>query len=284
MAPSFWLLALAACFGISSAQDRPDTKPAVIPPFDMVNKVSRGLEQYLEPANIDHIGAREGYAAEDFEVYNVKYADCDEVWTMCRHKEAVTTIGEMAMKFGHAYGHARASQTHDRHAESQGREGGRDHVQWKHGDLRRGLVISHTLDSDVRIPGVAPGGGLSNSQVWRDAYNANAAVITGYGRTKWAEDLAEAGAVALYDVVVPGGAAGINPNFTQVFHQVATYQTYYRDLITAGVKKTCTFRMNNSDAEPLHKNVKTLMPDPQFLFGIPRIRGKGWGTGCLFWW
>lgn len=74
--------------------------------------------------------------------------------------------------------------------------------------------ISHSLDGHARRD-VAPNG-FSQSNIWKDNYNQDSAVVSAYARTSWAENFAETAIIAVYDKVVPGGIGGIQPNWNAV--------------------------------------------------------------------
>jgi len=99
------LLALAACFSASYAQDGPN-KTAVDPSFDMFGGMSevigshlpfqKYIVSYWDKGWIPHDCAFHaeafGYAAADLEAFNLTFPDCDEPWVTCRHKDTKTSI------------------------------------------------------------------------------------------------------------------------------------------------------------------------------------------------
>lgn len=85
---------------------------------------------------------------------------------------------------------------------------------------------------------------FSDTDAWRNSYHRDSAVPSDYSRTNFAEDFAEAGIVGVYDKVVPGGIASIEPNWQAIKHQYTTYQKFVGDSILPGGR--CNVRVTNS--------------------------------------
>ncbi|KAI1337151.1 hypothetical protein F5Y15DRAFT_418210 [Xylariaceae sp. FL0016] len=281
MASIATLLTIAAGFTQSLALDAP-TKPAIDPAFDMQGKISSGITQHLAstahnisvwahgwiPESCKIMGESEGYPASSFDVFQVAYADCDQPWIMCRQKESKTKVEEMAEVFGKI---PLGMREYNAHLISvpEFSSGWAALTQGASTMLRDGVwhwsnvlvhEVTHSVDAFAHLP-VAPDG-LSTSQVWRDNYSQDRATISDYGRANWFENLAETAAPALYNLIVPGGLKPVQPNFTQVFHQYATFQTYYRDIMTPGSKTMCTYRQNNSAPVPMDGTSREFVPPP----------------------
>ncbi|KAI8632745.1 hypothetical protein F5Y19DRAFT_471915 [Xylariaceae sp. FL1651] len=201
-------------------------------------------------------GEEEGFVAADFEVFNVTYTDCDDPWIMCRHKSCTTDPVAMA-DFQHEDVVAITRNASTMVPDSF----------WSPVVLAGGM--SHTIDLWAGIPGIAPNELFSQSQTWKDQYNLGSATISGYGMESWVTDLAEAGIVALYDLVVPFGVTEIQPNWTQVHHQYATIETYFRDKLTPNSKPKCTLRLTNSDPVAVSgvSGEKNMGSPPDVTFG-----------------
>ncbi|KAI0018805.1 hypothetical protein F4780DRAFT_794313 [Xylariomycetidae sp. FL0641] len=287
------LLIAGLGLGLASAQEQPKEllpKPALQPPFDMQGAVSDGLRAALPvtpytgevwapgflPRDCKHMAEDEGFAAADVQVFSVAYADCGEPWILCRHAASAEGLDDIAQAFGrlplgmreHAKHFLALPALRDGNAglSSGGSTMVADGAWWMNLLVHE---VSHSLDSSVALPDVAPRGGLSDSALWRARYAADAATVSDYGRRGWQEDLAEAGPVALYELLVPGGALGINPNFGQVIHQVLTYQSFYKDIITPNFKPQCTDRLNNSDIVSVADDAENGQPKPDVSFKTP---------------
>ena len=108
------------------------------------------------------------------------------------------------------------------------------------------------LEEYVSDPGSQP---FSDTSYWQTPQDLDSALPTAYAASSWQEDFAEAGRVALSDIVVPGGLAGINPNSSQIQWQVGTYKDYLEDTIfPAG--ETCTGKAASSPPVPVSSSAK----------------------------
>ena len=117
------------------------------------------------------------------------------------------------------------------------------------------------LEEYVSDPGSQP---FSDTSYWQTPQDRDTALPTGYAATTWQEDFAEAGRVALSDIVVPGGLAGINPNSSQIQWQVDTYKDYLQSTIFPSVG-SCTGKTPSSSPVPVSQSakiVKALGPKP----------------------
>ncbi|KAI1809739.1 hypothetical protein GGS20DRAFT_590295 [Poronia punctata] len=238
-------VALAAYIPLSSCLDldldlgNPSKSP-LDPPFDM-DIISAGLDRHLPYQDfvVDHWDsgliprdcafhtAPLGYAAADFEAFNVTYPDCDKPWVMCRHRKSLVTFHEMAGNLSHIPIGIRSYLKHLVSVPtfqprpwcamtSASNTVVADHC-WRSSVLMHEL--SHSLDfSAAALSGkqqnlVGPDGSFSFGEKWQDAYSRDEKTITPYGMTSWREDFAESGVVALYDLVVPGGVEGLRGNW-----------------------------------------------------------------------
>jgi hypothetical protein len=109
------------------------------------------------------------------------------------------------------------------------------------------------------------GSPFSLTDIWRDNYNQDSVVSTEYALKSPQENFAEVGVIGVYDKVVPGGIGNIQPNWSQMFHQYATYQGYLGDNILPG--GTCRNRLPNSEPVPMGNSAKRALgikPDVGF--------------------
>ena len=70
---------------------------------------------------------------------------------------------------------------------------------------------------------------LSASKEWIDAYNLDTAVPDGYAHSKMVEDVAQVSVVAAFDLNVPEGFRGAEPQWKSVKHQVGIVETKQRE-------------------------------------------------------
>jgi hypothetical protein len=105
------VLALVALMPVSFAEAPPGpNKTPVDPPFDMDGVINDGICHHLPsqtftlslwpagwiPEDCAEYTKNEGYAAADFEAFNVTYGDCSDAWIMCRHKNSTSDPNMMA--------------------------------------------------------------------------------------------------------------------------------------------------------------------------------------------
>ncbi|OTB07413.1 hypothetical protein M426DRAFT_8786 [Hypoxylon sp. CI-4A] len=252
------------------AVQNPDALPAISPPFDYNGAIETGLQEHLPstpwvlahldggkiPKDCKDRAQASGYNYTDMDIFQVYYEDCGEPWTMCRLKDAKVDAISMAETFGKM---PLGMREYNRHV-----------IQLKGKDLPGAAAVSagdtiaisedswhiwvfahemsHSLDSHVPVPGVTPDGqgGLSISQEWASQFGQDRATVSEYARTKWSENLAETGIVALYNTVVPTGTFSLPNDPRLIFHQYATYQMHYGDIITPKSKSNCTQRLPSS--------------------------------------
>ncbi|OTB07412.1 hypothetical protein M426DRAFT_268686 [Hypoxylon sp. CI-4A] len=275
-----------------------DPKPAISPPFDFLGAVEKGLQDHMpqppqfsitlwDGENADKIpyyckDSAMGHATNisKIQVFKVAYADCEEPWVMCRHQDAKPDVNAIAVTFGRLPIGMReyvnnilvlkAAKTMGFYSWSQNGSIGVSDESWSLFALAK--EISNQLDSRVSIPGVTPNqtGGLSNTGVWRDSFVKSDAMVSSYANSSMQENLALSGALALFNVVVPGGVGTIQPNWTQIVRQYGLFQTYYGNIITPGVKLNCTQRLENTPTA--HRDNKDLeAPSPPLHEGLQAI-------------
>lgn len=108
-------------------------------------------------------------------------------------------------------------------------------------------VFLHESGHSLDLLGAYPDKPLSSSANWINNYNQDSNVPDPYAQTNQVENVAQNTVVDSYNLNVPGGFAGIEPNWGKIFHQYATVQTAQRNagnlLVPGG---TCTKRLTNS--------------------------------------
>jgi len=99
---------------------------------------------------------------------------------------------------------------------------------------------------------------FSGQDAWRTPQTRDRAIPTWYAGTAWVENFAEAGRVALSDMVVPGGLASINPNASQIANQISNFEKYNKGIIFPP-GKTCTTRIASTDPVPVSNSAKPVV-------------------------
>ncbi|KAI0112352.1 hypothetical protein F4776DRAFT_352275 [Hypoxylon sp. NC0597] len=255
----------------TATPDKPDSIPAISPPYNFNDAIEPGLQENLNatsnylvflpagqmPEYCMTEAKESGYGPADIQAFEVHYDDCHIPWVMCRlgtsKVDACTMaefFGKMPLSMREFVRHVIVLKPQDLHGAAAISYG--DNIQVSEDSWRLYILaheMSHSLDSHVSIPGVTQPdqGGLSISQTWKLQFSQDSATVTEYARTLWSEDLAETGILALYDTIVPGGATTLSNNSHSVYHQYTTYQKYYGDIITPGKKSNCTSRLPDSN-------------------------------------
>jgi|SRR3569833_863962 len=138
--------------------------------------------------------------------------------------------------------------------------------------------FSHVLDllaleQYVSQPGDEP---FSDTARWQTPQNKDKALPTSYAASSWQEDFAEAGRVALTDMVVQGGLAGINPNASQIQSQVDTYEQYLKAIMFPSSER-CTGKAASTAPVPISNSAKISLsvlgskPDIKLSGAVPEI-------------
>ncbi|KAI1104033.1 hypothetical protein F4804DRAFT_352504 [Jackrogersella minutella] len=280
------------------AAPNPSALPAIHPSFDFAGDIEKGLAANLKftpsrvvnwtdnkmPMDCVKAAKEHNYGPEDFDVFEVHYNDCGQPWVMCRLRDAKVNATTMADVFGRM---PLGMRQYVRHVIVIKQKDTGSAAAWNFGDTITlsedcylhyifAHEISHSLDSHVEAPHVTkPGqGGLSISLYWAQQFILDDATISEYARTQWSENLAETGIIALYNMVVPGGVFNLKTDPRHVFHQFATYQTYYGDLITPGSKMKCNMRLPDSKVVVWNDTNSAPVPaedHPGFKIGITLI-------------
>ncbi|KAH7017978.1 uncharacterized protein B0I36DRAFT_394517 [Microdochium trichocladiopsis] len=192
--------------------------------------------------------ARErGQNPADYEVFNVHYTDCSEPWIMCRHRSAkvdqirmIDMIGRLPVRVRQHIKHFIVSYDIGPYAGLYW--GGNIAIDDESLDMYVLMhEASHALDFSALRQYGSP---FSETAIWKDNWAQDSRIPTGYAAGNWVENFAESGPIGLYDRYVPGGIGNIQPNWSQIFHQYATYQGYLGDTIQYG--GTCPSRIPNS--------------------------------------
>ncbi|KAI9159155.1 Lipase-like protein [Paramyrothecium foliicola] len=277
----------------------PNTKPVISPAFDFYGRVENGLANNLHPtqSNWDQWGAgwtvadckafaqRHGYNPADFEIFNVRYTDCDVAWIMCRHRASTKSQIDMIDIFGRLPLGMREFVRHVAVVPNIGTGAAAyttgDSILFNDNYLNNHVMVheaGHSLDSHGRRDITTSG--FSSHAIWRDNYNQDSAVVSAYARTSWAENFAETAIIAVYDKVVPGGIGGIQPNWNAIFHQYATLQGFMGNAIIPRSKAKCTTRLQNSQTVAMRDGARIAGPQPDtFINGtqIEVLQGNTFG-------
>ncbi|OTA62601.1 hypothetical protein K449DRAFT_464727 [Hypoxylon sp. EC38] len=199
----------------AATTDKPDTIPAISPPYNFNDIIEPGLQEHLN-ATSNHVvflpagqmpeycmdeAKENGYGPADIEAFEAHYDDCHIPWVMCRLKtskiDACTIaefFGKMPLGMREFVRHIIVLKPKDLHGAAALSRG--DNIEVSEDSWRLYILaheMSHSLDSHISIPGVTQTGqgGLSASQTWKLQFSQDSATVTEYARTLWSEDLAE---------------------------------------------------------------------------------------------
>ncbi|KAH8896619.1 hypothetical protein GQ53DRAFT_639409 [Thozetella sp. PMI_491] len=218
------------------------SKPAIKPSFDLDGTMETQLRNTLPTHSFTVTTWAPGFvpqackteatsnsvSAADFAVLNVTYSDCADPWVVCRHKDSpvsqtdsLTYFGQIPVGMRQYVRNLIAMPTSSNVAYTVGAYtvvfGDWFHI----GTMAH--EFTHILDTVALTQYVTtPGSPFSNTARWQSQENKDTALPTGYAASSWQEDFAEAGRVALTDMIVSGGLASINPNSSQIAVQVST--------------------------------------------------------------
>ncbi|KAK8069826.1 hypothetical protein PG994_006442 [Apiospora phragmitis] len=268
---------------VPPAEDKPATKPVVRP------ELRYNLEDDLSAHWPPTWGAaeQENLNPWEMEVYSVKYDDCDEPWTICRHFSDPSSIAEMVKVFGKIPIGIREYVSTLVTLPNPG--AGVAGVAFSLGDIpviyvryqyfKESLLaheISHILENYALMK--YGNGTFSTSNWWMGNYSLDAGAVSMYSLTKWQENFAEAGPSTLYDLVVPGGLASITEDAEMVSHVISTYKNVLGDIIKPRSKPKCTKRWQNHPVAPVDDKKVPPYPAPDVRIkakGIEQIRNDG---------
>ncbi|KAL5339852.1 hypothetical protein BJX70DRAFT_140399 [Aspergillus crustosus] len=192
------------------------------------------------PARCHDVAENENQSPYDMEVFNVTYADCDQHWVMCRHKEAQLTLDQMIDNFGRLPVRLRSLV---RVQLAFPRDDGTllayaftdlgDIVYT--GDLYPYIRFwfheaGHIRDRNVN----ASAGDYSASDAWLAEYDKDEYICDAYAQTNHAENFAQEVVIAAYDKIVPGGIASLVPNYEDVYNQFMEVQRVMGDELYPG--------------------------------------------------
>ncbi|KAK6352468.1 hypothetical protein TWF730_009293 [Orbilia blumenaviensis] len=145
-----------------------------------------------------------GYDAKDARVFNVKYTDCDQAWTFCRHKDAQLSIDDMADSFGRMSVHMRSLVRHPialpaKSCSAQAYTGIGDIVLY--GACKSVTVWLHETGHqlDARLE---PSKRFSGTLAWLVALGRDSCVPDSYANTNTVEDFAQVVVVAQYNTLL----------------------------------------------------------------------------------
>ncbi|KAI1379935.1 hypothetical protein F4677DRAFT_442129 [Hypoxylon crocopeplum] len=273
----------------------PDMLPAISPLFSFNTTVEWGLSRHL-PYVQNHLAvlkagvmplscikeARDfNLDPSDFEVYKVTYRDCDRPWYFCRHKSAKIDGRNMRIAFGRFPVAMRELVKHIivlKGSDMPGLAGKNilDTIVIADNYFKLYIFaheIAHSIDRHIPVPGVnlTFQGGLSLSPKWQDEVNKDKATPTEYARRNWSENLAEAGVVALFDMVVPGGLKTVNANY----RDYETFRAYYGDIIQPRKKLKCTNRVPDSPLVNLNDMSNVVTPADDTKLGVDITMDSG---------
>ncbi|KAL9614047.1 MAG: hypothetical protein Q9167_001462 [Letrouitia subvulpina] len=220
------------------------------------------------PADCKTMTQNAGLNPVDVETFNVHYDDCSTAWVMCRHKSSPDPLVNMIDLFGRL---PVKTRSYVRHMIALPAASGYAY-NWNgniamfnriNGDL---TVFIHESGHSLDLLGAYADKPLSSSTNWINNYNQDSNVPDPYAQTNQVENVAQNTVVDSYNLNVPGGFGGIEPNWSKIFHQYATVQTEQRNagnlLVPGG---TCTQRLTNS--APVSQTSKKRDLEGRFALG-----------------
>ncbi|KAF5375904.1 hypothetical protein D9615_008167 [Tricholomella constricta] len=121
---------------------------------------------------------------------------------------------------------------------------------------------THLVDA-LAIP--VNGARFSQSQTWIDAINLDPKVPDPYSNTNVVEDFAQVANMAMFDRVSPNGISSVEPNWVEVFHQLASAELILSDNVLPG--GFCTRRWADSTivAMPLRTTSDRVAKKPAYM-------------------
>ncbi|KAK8053994.1 hypothetical protein PG996_013295 [Apiospora saccharicola] len=278
--------------------DKPEPKPVIIP--YLTDGLSPALFKYLPhtwgdwkgwasgwiPKPCRDAAVKHGFNPWEMEVYSVKYTDCDEPWTICRHYKDDSSIAKMVEVnlWQHSHRHAGICCHPDHASRPWGAAGltymseGVPAIQLLYGWFVESVLsheISHILDPQVVKEHHGKNGRFSDGDWWKGNYSLDAATVSAYALSDWAENFAEASISAVYNLAVPGGIANVTVDAelltcaNQVSHVVSTYTNAVGDIIKPRSKPKCTKRWPNHRVVPVDDKRVPPYPAPDV-----RIKAK----------
>ncbi|KAK8045393.1 hypothetical protein PG993_005417 [Apiospora rasikravindrae] len=281
------------------AEDKPAEKRVVTP--ELRFNLEAGLYEHLPPIWGYWKGWASGWIPKpcreaavqkhlnpwEMEVYSVKYDDCDEPWTICRHFSDTSSIAMMVETLGKIPLGMREYASTIVTVPNLGGAAGLSFsemdipvIDVRYDCFREELLaheISHILDSHA-LKKYTNGSDFSTSSWWKGNYSLDDAAVSKYALTMWQENFAEAADPALYDMVVPGGLSDITADAKSVSHVISTYKNVLGDIIKPQSKPKCTKRWANHEVVPVDDRKVPPYPAPDVRIkvkGIEQIENLG---------
>jgi hypothetical protein len=235
-------------------------KPVINPQFydsidpklqDVLKAPSYQINQYQDgsyiPTDCKNMAAQEtpALSAADIEAFDVKYDDCSDAWTLCRHKDAPNSQKDMAEHFGKLPVRMRSYIRHIISVPGTASAyNSANNILIRAGPSPMtiyGHETGHSLDADAfaNYPN-----GFSESQTWTDAYNADPNVCQDYAQASQQENLAQMINVAIFDQNVDGGISTIAPNWENIKNQLKAVNDNIGTTLKPGGQ--CVNRLQNS--------------------------------------
>ncbi|KAF2711277.1 kinase-like protein [Pleomassaria siparia CBS 279.74] len=158
----------------------------------------------------------------EVETYNVMYGDCDRVWVVCRHKNALYQIKDAAVDLG------RVPVVMRSHVRNVVLLPATNHGGSSYGNDMFDVIVSGQPTFHNFVTTVAKGMDLrgfnyfspySRSPSWLKAFNNDTAIPNLLARLNQHENLAQILAIALYDANVRDGIKNLIPEWAKIKNQ-----------------------------------------------------------------
>ncbi|KAL8664830.1 MAG: hypothetical protein Q9202_002692 [Teloschistes flavicans] len=228
------------------------------------------------PASCKAITQNEHYNPVDVSTYFVHYDDCTDPWILCYHEDSSAPLETLIDRFGRLPVHTRQWVRHLLalpHPSSSAYSMNGDIVVFGNAISNINVYVhesGHTITGQGAFPAYPKGGAkFSESEEWISNYNKDSNVPDPYAQSSQVENVAQNVVIDTYQRNVPGGFAGVNPQWSSIYHQFATIDTQQRlngNMLVPGGR--CLRRTHN--AEPVLIN--TVNPSaPGAALGKPDV-------------
>ncbi|KAL5342258.1 hypothetical protein BJX70DRAFT_395228 [Aspergillus crustosus] len=211
------------------------------------------------PSDCKILAENEDKALSEIEVFDVQYEDCSKSWVFCRHKDAESSIETAAETFGKVPVGIRDWTKHV--ILFPGRDDGLGAYNDRNGNIvffgERNLNVyiheaAHSLDVLKGFNGVE----TNQNPTYLSAYAVDSHVPDNYAASTHLENTAQNTVIGVYDLNVPGGFPGIQPEYYKIVHQHSAIKQIYGDALKSGGK--CGSRLGDSETVNLKSRKRGL--------------------------
>lgn len=218
------------------------------------------------PADCKYEAGQNNLNPADFAAYTVTYDDCQDPWTICRHKDSPVDLITTIDKFGRL---PISIRNWDRHlitvpgtASAYNRGGNIVFFGEAAGDMD---VFIHESGHSLDLLGSMDqdGAHLSSSDTFQNAVAADSNVPDNYAGTNYIEDVAQNVVVAVYDRNVPNGFPGVQPNAAAIQNQYHAVENAAGDTLVPG--GACDRHLQDSAPESITSSRMMIRAHPGYV-------------------